>query len=290
MRRRAAVCIGAAALLGTARRAVADEKVTCVAAADAGQQQRSAGKLRDARTSFQVCAREVCPAIVRTDCTQWLAEVVASVPTIVLRASDAKGRDIADVRVQLDNQPILGRLDGLPIEVDPGRHVLAFDRPGSKKHRQEFVVNTADRNRTISVVLEDVDPPPQPFVPPPAPERPKWQPSPAAWVLAGVGFVATGSWAYFGLRGRAEIADMRKPTGCAPGGGVDPTCSHDQVQSARNKLIIADISLGTAVLSTGIATYLFLTARKSSSISLPTREVTVAPLPGGAAAVWLERF
>jgi len=62
------------------------------------------------------------------------------------------------------------------------------------------------------------------------------------------------------------------------------------VQHARNELLIADISLGTAVVSTGIATYLFLTARKSPSVSLPTREVTVAPLPGGVAAAWLERF
>jgi len=50
---------------------------------DAAQQQRSAGKLRQARASLHICSREVCPAIVKSDCTQWLSEVEASVMVVI---------------------------------------------------------------------------------------------------------------------------------------------------------------------------------------------------------------
>jgi len=65
MRLWAAGCVASAILAFLPRRAHADEKLACVAAADAAQQQRSAGKLRQARASLHICAREVCPAIVK---------------------------------------------------------------------------------------------------------------------------------------------------------------------------------------------------------------------------------
>src|SRR5262245_49024443 len=134
MRRGASAFLVAAVLLGIGDRAsAADEKLACVTAAETAQQQRSANKLRQARASLHICARDVCPAVVRSDCTQWLAEVEASVPTIVLRAQDPRGADLTDVKVQLDGAPIADKIDGLPIEVDPGQHVLSWEHTGSKK-------------------------------------------------------------------------------------------------------------------------------------------------------------
>src|SRR5438552_19090580 len=102
MLRRLAGCLLASALLGVASPSLADEKLACVNAADAAQRLRNANKLLEARANLQICARDVCPSIVRSDCTRWRAEVEASVPTVVLRAQDAHGQELTDVKVMLD--------------------------------------------------------------------------------------------------------------------------------------------------------------------------------------------
>jgi hypothetical protein len=74
-----------------ARAAAADPppKAACAHAAEDGQRLRTEGKLREARESFTACAAERCPALVRSDCSGWLAEVEAAVPTVVIRAIPA---------------------------------------------------------------------------------------------------------------------------------------------------------------------------------------------------------
>jgi hypothetical protein len=286
MLRSAAFLAVLTATLGTAEGAFADDKLTCVAAADAAQQQRTEGKLREARTSLHVCAREVCPPIVRNDCTQWLAEVEATVPTIVLRAQNARGQDLTDVRIRIDNEAVAEKLDGLPIEIDPGQHVVTGERAGSKPLRQEIVINTGERNRTVSVVLEDAESAGGGGVvgalpPSSAPRRL----TPAVGILGGVAVAALGSFTYFGLRGSAEVAAMRAPGGCAP------SCTTDDVNPARNKLIVADISLGVGLISAGVATYLFLSSPKqAAATSVGRRGIGVIPVAGGVAATWSERF
>ncbi len=264
-----------AALPGRAR---ADEKLACVAAADAAQQQRSAGKLRQARASLHICAREVCPAIVKSDCTQWLAEVEASVPTIVLRAQDPRGQDVGDVKVQLDGVPIADKIDGLPIEIDPGPHVLTGERAGSKKLRQDIVIRTGDRNRTIALLLEDI---PAIVVPPP-PETPPVRTNTLAWVFTGVAVAAAGTGTFFGVRVLSEVNTLKKTC-------VGP-CTDAELDPVRTKQNIADVSFAVALLSAGAATYFFLSPSRPPATTLPSREVLVTPLFGGAGATWTERF
>src|SRR5882724_3498269 len=195
MRRRAALSVVLATLAVAPHRAHADEKIACVAAADVAQQQRSAGRLRQARVSLHICAREVCPAIVKSDCTQWLSEVEASVPTIVLRAQDPRGQDLGDVKVQLDGVPIADKIDGLPIEIDPGPHVITGERAGSKNLRQDIVIHTGDRNRTVALLFEDI------AVASPSAEPPQAaRTNTLAWVFTGVAVVAAGTGTFFGLR------------------------------------------------------------------------------------------
>jgi len=270
----------------------ADEKVACVTAAESAQQQRSEGKLRDARLSLHLCAREVCPALVRNDCTQWLTEIEASLPTIVLRAIGPRGQDITDIKVSLDGQALADKVDGLPIEVDPGPHVLTAVRPGSKPVRQELTFYTNQRNRTVSLVLEDVDPPPDTTgelrVSTVSPKRA----GPAPFIFAGLAAVGVASFAYNGLTGQAEVKDMRNTCGPdAPGHSGVGDCTSSQVNHAHNKLLIADVSLGLGIVSAGISTWLFLKSGKSSTTTaLPAREIFASPTPGGASAFWIERF
>src|ERR1700722_17013182 len=81
-------------VLATASPAHADDKQICIAAAEDGQQSRLDGKLKAAREQFLVCARSGCPSQVRRDCSQWMTEVMAALPTIVLGARDPEGRDV----------------------------------------------------------------------------------------------------------------------------------------------------------------------------------------------------
>jgi hypothetical protein len=273
--------------------AAADEKVACATAAVTAQQQRADGKLRDARLSLHLCAREVCPGVVRNDCTQWLTEVEASLPTIVLRATDARGQDVNDLKVALDGQPFVEKIDGLPIEVDPGQHVLTATRAGSKPVRQEVTFYTNQRNRTVSLLVEDVDPPPtgngELKV---SPDRTTTRVGPAPFVLGGVAVAALASWAYFGLKSNADYKNLDGTCGPnRPNGDGRGTCQPDQTRPVKNEEIAADVSLGVAVVSAGISTWLFLKGGKPpATTALPAREIFASPTRGGVSAFWVERF
>src|SRR5687767_4739055 len=83
----------------TADQARADEKENevCASAAEEAQGLQREGKLTQAREKLVLCARASCPAFIRKDCTGWLTEVDKSMPSIVVRATDANSRDVAGV-------------------------------------------------------------------------------------------------------------------------------------------------------------------------------------------------
>src|SRR5579859_5572726 len=128
MRRGIGACFFASLLLGAGPSAAGDEMSACVAAAEQAQRQREELKFLEARASLQICSREVCPNIVRGDCLRWRGEL--EVPTIVLRAQDPRGQDLSDVKVLLDGTQIADKIDGQPIEVDPGQHVVTGEHAG----------------------------------------------------------------------------------------------------------------------------------------------------------------
>ncbi|MET0595107.1 MAG: hypothetical protein ABW133_20575 [Polyangiaceae bacterium] len=268
--------------LGTAgvRPARADDKLACVKAADSAQELRSAGKLLDARVALHACARDVCPALVRNDCTRWLAEVETSMPTIVLRAQDERGEDVADVRIEIDGRKVADKLEGLPLDVDPGPHVLVW-RNATRSGRQEIVVRTAEKNRAVPLNIETGARVSMATAGESVSTDRSFRPGAGAWILAGVAVAGTASFAYFGARGSAEVSDMRNE--CAG------HCPASRVDAAHEKLIAADVSLGIAVVSAGIAGYLFWSAATPSK-AMPARQVDLFPLNGGVAASWLERF
>jgi hypothetical protein len=83
-----------------------------------------------------------------------------------------------------------------------------------------------------------------------------------AFVAAGVSAIAVGSFAYFALRGDGKYHDLLHS--CAP------SCSSDSVSPVTSAFIVADVSLGVAVVAAGIATWLFL-AQSSPSASTSGR-------------------
>jgi hypothetical protein len=107
--------------------AAADDKQACVAASEKAQQLRSAGKLGEARDQLNICGRSECPKLIQQDCTQWMSEVLANMPSVVPGAKDRKGRDLVDVRLSVDGKVATEMLDGKALVLDPGVHTFLFE-------------------------------------------------------------------------------------------------------------------------------------------------------------------
>src|ERR1700729_2803743 len=119
------------ALLSPSARAE-DTVHVCIAASTAGQTLRKQGKLLAARDQMIACARDACPAIVRSHCARWLSEVDAAIPSVVVRAEDAAAGAAIDARLSIDGRP--GKLDGQPVRLDPGEHTLSIENDhGARK-------------------------------------------------------------------------------------------------------------------------------------------------------------
>lgn len=249
----------------------ADEVAECVSAAEEGQSLRSAHMLRAARMRLLACSQSNCPAVVRSDCAGWLAEVEKLLPTVVIEARDATGADLVDVQVFVDEQLLTDRMDGLSVAVDPGIHQFRFEHQGAPSVAQQVVIREGEKGRIVSVKFATPQAPlAAPIVvPPPPPQRRKI--SPLAYMFGGVAVAALGSFTYFGLTGRAEAADL------ADGCGRTKTCRESQVTPVRTKLIIADVSLGVGLLSLGAGAYFFFWERRSPATSLTSVGVSAGP-------------
>jgi hypothetical protein len=243
-----------AALTSLSSAAVADSTHDCVVASDDGQRLRDEGKLQAAHAAFVRCAAETCPPIVQRDCVQWLAEVDARQPTVILSVRASDGRDLLDVRVSVDGALLTTRVDGRAIPIDPGPHTFRFERPAAPVVEQSIVARERESGRVLYATL---DVPSEPLTSaPPAPVQERSAKVPlSTYLLAGVGSTALVGFAYFGLHGSAAQADLADT--CAPAG----RCSEDSVARVRNELIVADVSLGIAIVALGLAGYFFFESR-----------------------------
>jgi hypothetical protein len=129
-------------------------KEACVAANEAAQDLRQAGKLREARQKLLVCVSDACPGPVREDCVQRLNDVNTAMPTIVFEVKDPSGNDVSAARVSMDGQPLVDRVTGGAVSIDPGEHRFAFDDANGVSHaEQTVVVREGDHDRRIRAVL-----------------------------------------------------------------------------------------------------------------------------------------
>ncbi len=142
------------AMGSTATRAMAAEttgtKEACLSAADEGQSLRDDAKHMLAREQFLACAREVCPRIVRDQCTEWLRQLDEATPTVVFGAKDDCGNDVTSARVTSDGKLVTDHLDGKPVALDPGPHDIVFEREGAAPVTVHVVLRTGEKNRDVS--------------------------------------------------------------------------------------------------------------------------------------------
>jgi len=237
------VSVASLAATTTARADVVDE---CIEQAKRAQVLEKSGKLVDATADFEGCARPSCPAVVRTDCTRWLDEARALLPTVVFSATDEEGRDLLDVKVTLDGRE-LAPLDGRVTPLDPGPHDVVFERPSGERVTLKVLARSGERARPITAKFV---PPPKPV--PEAPSRPEPTSSYVVpIVLGGVGVSAIALAAYFQFSGSADVSDVKDKCGTRC-----PAYEVDALDSVRGqKEWGARISLAAGVVALGAAVY-----------------------------------
>jgi hypothetical protein len=259
-----ALAIASTALVQVSSARGADREA-CFSSAESAQQLRKSGHLRDARDRLNVCAQPGCPASVQSDCVTWLAQVGNDLPTIIVQAHDASGNDLSDVRVLVDGVTAASRLEGKPIEIDPGRHELRIEREGVSAVSRSLVAVAGQKGRVIDVELD----------------RAAHHETPAGvsrlsvpvLVLGGVGAAALVATGVFWVWGRSDYSNLQ--------GSCSPSCNPSDVSGVRTKLIVGDVALGVGVVSLGLAAWLFFTHRQENPPPAPAAQLVVKPQPGG---------
>jgi hypothetical protein len=240
-------------------------KQDCVTASESAQDLRRAGKLREARAAFAVCTAASCPSIVREDCAHRLKEVEASLPTVVFSAKDAGGRDLSTVRVVMDGEPLLNKLDGTAIAVDPGEHHLVFEAIGFRDMTNTIVVREGDTGRSIQVVLASAAAPPAPEASAPPSDGNTQRAVGLALGASGVAGLAVG--AVFGVLSKATYNHALAE--CA--NDDSKRCSPQAIQDQKPAFTQATVSTiawigGGALLAGGAL--LYFTAPRGGDVAV----------------------
>jgi hypothetical protein len=143
-----------AAATGTHAARAADPTLSdCISANEASLQARADHKLRQAREQSLLCAADRCPSEMRDQCRHRVAQVNATMPTIVFAVQDGSGADLGAVKVSMDGTPIADRLEGTAISLDPGEHKFTFEVAGQPPVEKTFILREGEKNRREKIVI-----------------------------------------------------------------------------------------------------------------------------------------
>ncbi|HET7540362.1 MAG TPA: hypothetical protein VFK05_10845 [Polyangiaceae bacterium] len=251
----------------------APSKDQCVDSYTRAQDLRRSKKLLGAREALLVCADDACPKLVRVDCVNALSELNALLPSIVFEAKDGAGKDLSEVKVTSDGQPLVDRLDGSALELDPGPHSFTFET-SSGTTRLDLVIREGERGRRERVTI-GAAPTPVPAVPaaaaspksePPAPEQSRGigPQRTAALVSGGVGVAGVIVGSVFGVLAinRKNDAEKSCPDVCPDQPSVD---KWNSAQQAGNVSTVAFIVGGVGLAAGAV---LWFTAKPETSASV----------------------
>jgi hypothetical protein len=294
----------------------------CANSYEKAQELRQASKLREAKEALQSCVKNSCGDFVQRECTKWLVQIDAEMPSMVLLAKDEAGLPILDVQVTMDGELLTSRLDGRAVSVDPGMHDFAFQTVSGAVVERRVPIMQGERNRLVSVEFPaaaatrgaKANTVAKPFAVKPAPASAPSRAEPVATrsepstSSAGLQLKAAppdadvepskkngsgalpwviGGVGVIGAGGYALLYSMAKSENAALISQCWPTCSEDRLDRVRNLYLAADVSLGVGVAALGTATYLFLQSGSSSEKPAPQSAsyvVDVAPAKGGVFA------
>ncbi len=209
---------------------------TCEESYVEAQRAQRDGRLLEARTDLVRCAQRECPKTAQTDCAQWLIQVEARLPSIVVRVKDVEGLDVADAKLYLDDLQVEN--DGRILELDPGAHELFVEAPGYRNQRLPLTIAEGEKQRSVELLLVRVVLPAPTVETTVASAPPFW-----IYIAGGVGVLALSSFAYFGITSTRDFQKLQDECG--------PNCAEPEVASVHRKQIVADVSLGVGILGIG---------------------------------------
>jgi hypothetical protein len=291
------------AVSGWCAAAHAQPKDACLDGAVHGLGLRDRKAWIDAREQFRACSNAACPPGVRKDCATWLRQVEAGLPMVILSATDAAGRELTDVHVTIDGALLATRLDGTPVEVNPGAHMLRFEFADGGVVEQEVTFSEGNKkHRVLAVQPAPAPPPASPPSPafPEAPSRPTEQGAPAGTAagadaagsgngqrtlglaLGGIGAAGLVTGAIVGLLASSTWSSARndcKPNDCGAGSAAQNERSEALGLATASTVAFA---AGGAALAAGAV--LFFTAPRRSREGA---RLMVAPAVGSVSGVFV---
>jgi hypothetical protein len=168
-------------------------KAECIASNEKAQELQRAGHLNAAQELLPACVAASCPAALREDCAQRLSAIEAAIPTIVFQVTDAAGNDLSGVRITMDGKPLVEKLGGSAIAIDPGEHRFAFQAEGRRVVEKALILREHDKSRIEKVVLEgEVKADVQARAPTPAPAEATSEPAASGGKNLSFVFVSGG--------------------------------------------------------------------------------------------------
>jgi hypothetical protein len=257
-----------------------EAKKACIVQHEAAQNFRRTGKLLEARDAILVCSRDECPAVVRADCGEWLELVSKTIPTLVIRAKE-DDKDVFDVRIWIDGTIVKSQL-GTPIELNPGAHTLRFERDHFDPIDQEILVLEGEKNRVVAANFARALPPapvqslPNPHERDTPPPVESYRPVPAlTYVFGGLALAGAGGFAALAISGQSEKKALES--------SCRPVCTDDELQPVRTRFMLADASLGIAVVSTVVAGVIYFTrpTKPLATGASPAPNLRPAPIAFG---------
>jgi len=270
----------------------------CLSSNDSSIDLRNQHKLRAARAELLICAGATCPEDIRNECARRVSEVNASMPTIVFEAKDSAGNDLSSVKVTMDGQPLVERLQGTALSIDPGEHVFVFTVEGSAAVQRTFVIQEGEKGRRERILLGGPGAAPA-LVPAPGTAPPgAGAPAPGVamdtnstarttgYIVGAVGVGALGL-AVFEQLTALSRDNKSNSAAASPNPAVRATASqlHSQATTAQTYALVAS-GIGIAAVGTG----LFLIFTNSGDGTPKPSAVRLVPTVGlGGGGLLLER-
>ena len=181
------------------------------------------------------------------------ARLDADIPSVVPFATDPSGEARTDVRVTIDGDSLVSRIDGRALRIDPGMHEFVFHSSDGVAVTEKVMILQGDRNRRIAVSLSaahrerpaaavarvtpvaahpvatapvspatvaETEPPREPMrrdATESAPAPPATESSKripvASWVLGGVAVVGVGGFVLLSARGKSDNDQLAQTCG-----------------------------------------------------------------------------
>jgi hypothetical protein len=227
-----------------------------LAAYSEAQEQRLRSALLAAREQLLICSRDDCPGQIVRDCSDWLGQVERDLSSVMFAVSDEAGHDLTAARVLINGEPLAEQAEGRAQLLDPGAYQYSVELNGYEPAEGTIVMRQSEKNRIVRVQLSK----PQVVdtnanLPPPSAESDSGFHVPvAAIVLGATAVVGVAGFTYFGLSGQGKRADAEQ---------CSASCSA-LIDAGKRDYIVADISLGVAVVAAGTALLLTLLDQNAS--------------------------